>query len=96
MFPLCLHVPPGGEGLTLHDVIEETWYLHGTKIPMQTGGSGLIPLGVKTLLGLNLSTVNEAAQRSPWSQEATQIHLQGLNSPMTAVDFRSKRDRSSL
>ena len=41
----------------LHCVVEETSYLLDSKIPVQTEGSVLMHLGVKTFLGPNSPTV---------------------------------------
>lgn len=44
-------------------------------------GSVLTVLEVRTFLGPNSPVVKYSAQRSPWSQEATQKPAQDLNSP---------------
>lgn len=73
----------------LHCVVEVTWYLLNSKIPVQTV---LMHLGMKTFLGPN--SVRYAAHRAPRSQEATQKHA-GSEFPLTAMGFHSKNGRSN-
>lgn len=94
IFPWCLHVPHAGEGIMLHGVVEETWYLLGSKIPMQTWGSALIHLGDPSWSSLTHSKIS--CSDVFLEPEATQIHLQDLNSSLTAVGFHSKSDRNNL